>query len=315
MNLRPTLNVGRSIISLLAPMTGDVSTGTVTLTATGPNVVLPQNTFGFSIVDAKSNAPTVSIPGVATFNSSDVLGAETIADAISPDLLVKTTAETTVTSSGVSVPFRTILGGPRANLPTGTRILLDPPVDGLEFEGVVDAPGFTGGTTSTKYASAKTVRLYEGIGPEDAAEDLFRSGTAQFPALVLIWNQTGDREEAGRDRYIVSESWTLAVIASRLDSDTRRRSEASAILDEAEELLCARCSTDGFVFSAPAPLLIRGRRRVKYGSNAYIYALSVTTTRGIERREHRTFHDWKQTKISGTTNGVPLINNVIVEQP
>ncbi|AUX31928.1 MULTISPECIES: hypothetical protein [Sorangium] len=280
------LRAARCLMSLLAPLTGNVSTGSVTATATSSPLVLPRNTYGVGILSGS----------------------------LDPLTLVKTTAETTVTAGGTSVPIRSVLGGQRVNLAAGTTIRWDPAIPGLQPTAIVLAPGMTGGTQAVGFGAVAQVRLYESTG----VEDLFKTGAGLFPALVLVWSGSDDDENVGRTTTLLRERWVLAVVASRTDGDETRRAEALQILEDASELIHKQSVVDGEVFTAPQPVLVNARSRIVSTSAAYIYGIQFSTVRSLEKHESRVFPAFEQVEAQWPLPGTPeasVVTDVVIPIP
>lgn len=297
------LRAARAIMHKLAPLTGTVATGNLTVQATGADVVLPRNSYAIPIIESE--------PGRR---------------ALSPHVLLKTTEEATVTAAGASVPVKTILGGsatgPAANLTAGTEVRWSPGIEGIEAVSVVAAPGLTGATKATGYGAVKAIRFYEQIGPAQAAADLFRAktGVGGFPALVLIWSFTDADDRRGESKRTYGEQWILACVSSRTDSDDERRNEGLFIMEEASELLTNTTTVDEFPLSSPAGLEIRRRDRLVASESSYIYTITFRTEHTLRRRDEREFPFWETFMLdhdtaSGVDPEVPIVDQAHYAMP
>lgn len=193
------------------------------------------------------------------------------------------TADTVLSTAGVTVPISSIVGGARHNtLPSGTKVRWFPPHSEVEATSVIlDAP--TGGDDS---GLVKSVLLYEQMHAQ-AAEDLFKAAAHAYPAIVLAWEDTGGYERKGPGVVLRFDRWSLYVVVSRLDAYERRGADGLEILDAAEELLTERSSADGLRVSAP-PLEITSRGRRGISPQTFVYVMSFATYRTVKRDDAST---------------------------
>lgn len=274
------LRTARAIFSILSPMTGTGSTGNLTVASTSGTPVLPKNTYCVPIVGGAPNY----------------------------DALLKTTAATTLSTSGVSVPCKSILGGTQANLAAATSVRWNPQQSGVQAASVVASGGLTGGAFATSFGSVKSIRMYEQIGTAQQQRDLFAAKVGRFPALVLMWDSSPTAERASKRESLVDENFVLAVVASRLDSDEERRAEGLHIMEEASERLHGRCAVDGEVFSAPEPLLVNSRQRLVTTESSYIYVIRFSVQRTLVGREPtRTFANLDKFRHDASTADAPVL--------
>lgn len=284
------LVVARACMTLLGPMTGTGATGNITVTSTGATGSVPKNSYARAVING----------------------------ARSKHVLLKVTATTAVTSSGTSVPVKAIFGNTAGNLIAGTTVRWDPPLTGITATATVAVPGLADAAEATGRGSVKEVVFYEDI--RTAGEDLFKSGVGRFPALVLCWEESRDRDELGRRIDVLEEQFVLFVITSRKDDHESRQGEGLDILEEATERLFRREACDGSKFTSPAPLLIRRRGRLAYSPEHYIYWVRFTVDRSVTRREPSDVADWtgwalwEQTRIdvdtdTGTPPEVPIVDD------
>lgn len=288
------LVVARACMTLLGPMTGTGATGTLAVASTGATGTVPKNSYARAIVGNQR----------------------------SKHVLLKVTEETSVTSSGTAVPVKAIFGNTAGNLAEGAVARWDPPLSGIAATATVEAPGLSGAIEATGRGSVKEIVFYEDV--RTANEDLAKSGVGRFPALVLCWEESRDRDEMGRTKNVIEESFVLFVVTSRKDDHESRQGEGLDILEEATERLFRREACDGSKFTSPAPLLIRRRGRLVYGPEHYIYWARFTVDRSVTRREPSDAADWtgwalwEQTRIDVTTDTdtspeAPIVTNAIHE--
>lgn len=309
---KDTPEIERAILSILCPLTGDPGRGLVMVSSsTGGAVTLPPRAHGYAILAPVGNAANVTLPNGGSIPAAGVLGTSPPAMA-SHMLVVLDDGE--ALPGGAAIGAKTVSGGLRANLVPGTRIFFDPPIPGVEAEAVVGPAGFSGATAPPAYAGVRTVATYEAVDAREVADDLFRAGINEFPAIALVYVGRGDKRPAGVRRWITEERWSLVVVTSRNDGDPLRRNECVRILDAAEGLLDGRSSVElRMLFSAPAPLRTRARNRVSFGPTAYVWALAMTTERGIagasphgSAEGYPVPRPWTQTKTTATTGEPPI---------
>lgn len=273
----------RAILSLLQPMNGDIATGQASCAALTAPVVLKKNTYLIPVVNGRAL----------------------------PEYLFKTAADATIGLSNTAFAIKSLFGHPDHNLPIGTKLLFDPPVDGLpEFATVSTA--CSGAILFTGFGTVKTVKLYESIPAGELNEKMFNSDS-ETPALILTWMGSGESDPAGRGVAHLEDRWMLYAISARSTSDHSRRAEGLYILDEATEWLFDRSHVDNECFSSPANLEITGRERLTINATTYAYTLTFKTQRTVEKRDRRTFPKWNTATLtapSTTSNGdpVPLVD-------
>lgn len=278
------VRIERALMSVLAPLTGSRAAGHVRARAVSADVVLPKNTYGVPI--------HVSAAGVAQASASRLL---------------KTAGEEVVTRDGVVVPVVSVLGGSDVNFAGGTRVRWDPPVDGLELEAQVVAPGLLGGAAATAPGAARRIVTYEGIGPGTAADDLWKARVGEFPAVVISWEGSSPGEHVGKLRCRRKHRFRLYVVTSRLDGDDARRDEAKTLLEAIAEILVDRSAADDESFSNP-PVEIGSGARLALGPQSFVYFLEALVSHATHRVEFRTFAPWLSSTeriVTGPTPGYP----------
>jgi hypothetical protein len=271
------IRTARAIFALLAPLTGDRSSGAITAHATGADVEIPRNSY--------------LVPTKGTIDAR---------------VLVKTSAATTVTAAGVEVPVLSVYGGGAVNLPEGTELRWVPGIEGVESTCSVTT-ALTGGSQAEGFGVARTVRMYEQIRSGSVEEDIFRAKAGGFPALVLMWDSSEPSEPITRAGQRFRENWTLAVVASRGESDDLRRAEGLSVMQQARELLVGRHAVDGESFSYPPGIEIGRARRLVINNNVYVYTLAFTTVSTMEKRDDRVFQPWLVTRYDMDTGAEPAV--------
>ena len=274
-NGSPTFRIQHAILSVLQPLTGDRSAGSVTARATGADVVVEKNTYLVA-------APAAPSGGKGQLDYT---------------LLFKTTAETTVTSSGTPVPVVSVLGGARQNLPAGTPLAWYPPVDGLNLLATVTNAGITGARAPDGLEAVQQIVCFESVV---SGQDFFRAGAGKLPALVVCWEGANDGEKAGIAHTIRDYRFRIFVGVDRLDSQNPRRNAGLAILDALAELLLDRSSVDGEVFSAP-PCAGGAAGRLRWDPANLMYYFDLKTSWSTRRRDAREKVPWTMTRIESVT--------------
>jgi len=286
-----TTRTARAILEVLRPLTGEPATGTALVSATAGDVVLPAGCFFAPLKQSVSKL-----------------------ESLDRENLVRSRSETIINASGVSVPIISMLGGVRQNIEAGTRLRVDPPLDGLETFATIEAPGMVGGLSATGPGSVAQALEFETITSAALARELFnarlQSGT---PSLVLAWESSGSGESVARGAAVRPERWTLYVVTTRADGAGQRRDVARDILDAVESYLHDRKSVAGFRFSNPSTRVI-GRSRLAVTKTSYVYAVQIETFGAVQRIDTRgatspdgeiTFTEWKTTQLDLPTADVP----------
>ena len=272
--MNPTLRIERALMSVLgqAGLTGARATGTATARALDGDVALTRPAYAVPIVTSSAgNAQRM------------------------PQRLVKVRADVTVTKAGVAVPILAVTGGPGWNYPAGTRLRWDPPLEGLEADAVVDAPGMTGGAYATGRPLVKRVVSFEAATTGPDVVQFWAAEAGEFPAVVVSWEGSSPTGRRGMGRQGKQDRYRLYVVVSRLDADLDRSHDGKAILDELAAILCDRAEADGEAFSRP-PIFLHDAGRLPSKPSAYIYWLDVEVSYTAMRRELRTFADWTSTR-------------------
>lgn len=275
-----TTRTARAILEVLRPLTGDPATGTATMTATGADIEVEAGSFLAPVRKTRGGSRKID-----------------------RDNLVRTREDTTITSTGTAVGIISMLGGARQNLPAGTVLRFDPPLEGVEETAPVAAL-MTGGADATGVGAVKQIVEAEQLESASAALDIFNAKVSSgAPAIVLAWDGSGPVERIGRGVLSQVDSWTLFAIVSRADSSAGRRSEGRDIVDAIRGYLLDRGSVAGYVFSSP-PTQIVGRVRTAITKGSYVYAVQIETMSHPKRIETRgatspdgemTWSEWRRT--------------------
>lgn len=315
------VDTARAILAAAQPTTGDRASGTVAVTTTGSEVVLPRNSVLLPVLNGQ----------------------------IRNELIFKTDKGThlqngcpkyswLIPAGGASVSVISNVGGARHNLPAGTVLRWDPPITGLSPTATVEAPGFAGGADPTFFGGLKSAVVYEQFGGPSPSLEIFRSRMNLLPGMMVVWDGSEPADgaatnqlergssRAGRDSLLFREKFLILVIVNRKDSDDKRRDEGLEALDSLTEWLTDRQSVDGLVFSTPTGAQIRERFRLSGDSlvyqEHYIYGMRLSVVRAYTRRDARSYNDWLSTRIdwlTGTDNAPtdlekkPIVRNQIVQ--
>ncbi len=263
----------RGLMSVIQPLTGTRATGHVLAHATSAPVSVARNSYAVPVVLSAAGTPMAAY-----------------------ERLVKTADDVEVTAAGTQVPVMSTLGGANVNLPAGTKLVWDPPIEGLEARSDVVAPGLTGGVEATGLGVVKRVATYEGLGAADAAAALFRAGLGAFPAVVIAREGASDGGTKGRDVEMRLHRFRFYVVCERLDGDDPRRHEGEAILDYLEAMLARRSAVDGENISSPS-IQLGEQGRFAIASSSYIHFLDVLVSAAVKRKELREFPPWLRTDL------------------
>lgn len=280
-------------MALLQPLTGERSTGTATVKADpGPTAVLPPNTYAVPIV------------------GGDMRFTSLLRVAVNP----AAEAGWTVDTIGTPVALTSLVGGIDVNLPAGTEIRWWPTVPGIEAKSVLATP-LVGGTKAVGIGALAQVVLFEQLRADlsRASEDLFKSLVSRFPAAVLVWEGLGPADgstvspldqggaRVGRGIKLYAYQWDLFVVTSRDDSDSARREEGLALVEEIIEHIQDKQIVDGVPFSSPTGIQIVDCRRWLVATSFYVYLIRFATVSSVKARDPRTWNPWLITKLDVTT--------------
>jgi hypothetical protein len=279
------IDTARNIMAILQPATGDRSSGPVTLTASGGDVTVPKNTFAMPIVNGTRRA----------------------------DLLLKVgegpneDRSWTVTSGGTAVTFVSNIGGIRHNIPINTQISFDPPLSGLISTVPTADSAFTGGTDPTVFGTIKDMVIYEHFEGANFGIDLKRSGIKKFPCVIISWtntepadgttiSQTERPTRANATGVLYKDTFNLAIVSSKDQSDHSRRHEGLEIVDTMARLLTDRRGVDNSPVSNPGGIQIRSIIREDGPEDIYqkfyIYDMLLSTERNLQQLDSRVYNDW-----------------------
>lgn len=275
-NANTIVRLERAVLSVLQPITGTRSVGTALVRALGADVVLPARSY--------------AVPSPAS---------NTGAAELEYRLLVKTTEAITVTSAGTSVPITSVLGGTDANLASGTVLLWDPPIAGIEPLSVIEDP-LVGGTPNPDVDAVEQIVIFEGLGPANTAQSMWQGGLGRYPALVVAWEDSSPVRRAGFGKTTRAHHMRVFVIVDRVDGHNQRRDQGKRILDAVDELLSDRAEVDGEVFSSP-PIKGGAQGRIALGQGSYVYFYDFVATHTTTRRDSRTRGPWNKTREQLTT--------------
>lgn len=262
----------RHLMAVMQPQTGDRASGVATVTASGDDVTVPRSTYAIPVIGGKARADLV-------FKVGDGPNAD---------------KSWTATSDGVDVNFLSNIGGSRHNIDDVTTLLFDPPITGIDS--VVVNGDFTGGANTTFLGGIKDMVQYEQLDGADPSLDLSRSPIKGFPGVVVTWQGSKGIEGAmPRGVQKSEETFTIAIITNRGESDHIRRQEGQAAMDALTSLLIDRKAVDGVPFSNPTGVIIqtRGRERIthKVHQKFYVYYIVVMVTSTFNQTDSRVYHN------------------------
>lgn len=275
------MHVGRRIMALLQPLTGDRSSGTVTIATTEEtaSLELAKNTNILPILPSSAPGSTA----VAVAHQRPFRLAEAV----------------TVTPDGVDVAVTSLLGGIAHNLPAGTRFRIAP--EDNRIASIEASTDLAGATDYTGTGALKQVLMYEQIGGGNAQRDMFLAKLAgRCPAAVLVWESWTAQQRLASNKTKGLDTWSMHVVVSRADAGELRALEGLEILDLVMELVGMVEGVDGETITNGLSSLVNGAR-VTAADSAYIYAVRFQTSRVITRRDTREFLEWLTTSYTLVT--------------
>jgi hypothetical protein len=284
--------LGRALFATIAPATGVRGTGAMTVTAPdNPDpIALPRNTYLVPVVGGNERT----------------------------DLLYKTTEDWVIPSvrdgaTEPGVPITSNIGGARHNLPAGTVLRFDPPVDGIHPTATLDAD-----MTDASDAGAliRSAGFYEDLDLANPSDDLFAARVGDR-GVMLIWSRSEPAEgalggmrqgsnRATRAARFWREHFVLYVVVSRLTGDTRRRQDGHLIVQAITRLLTDRHQNDDGeqLSTVGSGVEITERARLGRRANHYIYGVQLRVNQTLEATiSGRTFAPWLRTHYEGTLPG------------
>jgi hypothetical protein len=300
------LMIARSVMAVLAPLTGTRSSGTVTVKATGSDVKFPGGCFAAPIIESESGNKAIARdkPVFVGMNPSTAEG------------------DWTVTAAGTALPVTSLLGGARHNFEAAsTTLRWDPAMTGVELVSAL-AGDMTGGLDPTGDAHVKRILLYEDLSTAEIALQVFQAKMlTQAPAVILAWAGTGAGERMGRSVWQRPDRWVAYVVVTRQSGTVERGHEGLNLLDLVESYLGERGAVDGRNFSDP-PVTIVGASRHSTTPSSFVYALTFETTSALQRTDTRLaegkFGPWDRTNYDvtvATAVPFPLVVDAEYDQP
>lgn len=283
-------SLGRAILAQLSPLTGARASGEVSVTAGAAAVVVPANTYLLPVVRGE----------------------------LRDDLPFKTVGDWQVNAGATSsIPIVSNVGGARMNLDAATVFRFDPPIDGVEGDVLLDAPGTAGGNDDG--ALLRRMGFFEDLDAQNASQDIFAGKLTEYPALMLTWQNSepaegamaGLRQGNNRGRRAVKffrEYFVAYIAVGRLAADRRRRQEGLVAAQAASRLLTDRLQNDDGeqLCSVGGGVEIIGRTRVKRGPRHYIYAVRLRVNQVLQQAaDTRVFHRWETTRIVSSLEAEP----------
>lgn len=281
--------LGRALFATLAPATGVRGTGTITITALpgAGDVTLPANSYLVPVVGGN----------------------------LRTDMLYKTheawvvhAVDVPVSEDGVTI--KSNIGGARFNLPAGTVLRFDPPVDGFAPTATLDAD-----MTDASDAGAliRSAGFYEDLDLSNPSDDLFAARVGDR-GVMLIWSRSepaegalgGMRQGSNRATRVARfwrEHFVLYVVVSRLTGDSRRRQDGHLIVQAITRLLTDRHQNDDGeqLSTVGSGVEITERARLGRRANHYIYGIQLRVNQTLEATTTgRSFARWLRTHYEGT---------------
>lgn len=264
-----TLGIQRHIMAMLAPLMGSRASASVTAAATGSDVTACR---GWHLLHVRRS------PGTGR---SEL-------DRTSPYVV---TADTVVTSAGVSVPLRSTLGGARQRIEPGDALVWDLPRAGLTLQAqAIAAASGTDAPDGPK--KVRSIVPFQDAGGLDGLKRLFnaQAGQRQYPCIVVAAGAGNAAplatKHAANGRRL---NWRIMLIMGGTQPQLAQHANTLTLLDEIESRLVGNNTVDGVVFSQP--LLYGGRTlmRIAGGGKSFntAWAITVRSTEGIPRYDDR----------------------------
>jgi hypothetical protein len=264
-------SLARALLAQLSPLTGTRATATLRIVNdSGGIVVVPANTYLVPVVGNER---------------ADELAFKTTRDPITARAHGQGGNWTVLQGNRVRVRVQSNLGGVRHNLPAGTRMLFDPPIEGLTATLFNDA---SGGTDSSLLRRAT---YYEELDGARIERDLQNARVHSLPGVVLIWAGSAPAEgrtvgleqgstRASFEQRVMRETFELFVVAGNMGGDSSRRSDGLVTLQAVTRMLTDQVSNlDGELLAVVGSLEILGRERFERGQRTYVYRMQVRCSR------------------------------------
>ena len=281
------LTVGRGILAMLQPMTGERAVGSVMFNpVSGATERLPPYTFLSPVINGQYRPDLAfKIP----YNDADPDGAYTIA------------------AAGTPVPVISNIGGKRHNVPVSTLFRIEPDA-GSNVQGTgYAATAFTGGTDAQDSTDIETndlglanAVLYETFGSSESIEQFNANVGGRWPLVILFWsgdepadgfasNNTSAPTKRGSHAMQYAQDFELWLVCNRVDSEAQRRGQAMRLLDAISYEIYDRMSVDGLVISSPGGIKIKRRAREtgsgeQFFKNYRVYSMSLSATVTQEKK-------------------------------
>lgn len=266
-----TLGIQRHIMAMLAPLMGTRATANVTATATGADVTVR---CGWHLLRIRRSAAT---------------GRGEL-DRAAPYVV---TADTVVSSGGVSVPIKSTLGGARQNIEAGDLLVWDPPdVGGIAAQAQAVAASTDGADAANGPKLVRSIVPFQDAGGLDGLKRLFsaQAGQRQYPCIVVAAGAGSPAplatKHAASGRRL---NWRIMLIMDGARPQLAQHSNTLTLLDEIESRLVGNNTVDGIVFSQPMTYGGRTLMRIAGGGSAFhtAWAITVRSTEGIPRHDDR----------------------------
>jgi hypothetical protein len=192
----------------------------------------------------------------------------------------------------------------------------------------VTRTGTEGGTNPTGDLSLFNFVSFESFGAKPSLE-LFKSAIGgKFPAAIIHWIEDEPADglttssvnrptHRGIDKMSYVDLFEIIIVSSRSDSEIERRGQGLRILDEMSAWLLDRTTVDNERLSSPGGLHIRRRYRAGNGEDGfykafYVYAMQLTATVTIVRRDLRTYDELKKFRIDAPREDHPAADLPVV---
>jgi hypothetical protein len=274
----------RNCLAAIQPLTGDRSSGTITVTATGADVSLSMGTWAYPIVGGQVQTDRI-------FKAEEGPNAD---------------KSWTITSDGVDVDFISNVGGEKHNVSDLTQFVFLPPLSGIDS--AVASGAFSGATNPTFYGGIKETFVFEHVNGPAQQIDIERMKLRGTPAVIVVWNSSEPSDGVmsssnnpgshcrGRFSSSFRELLTMVIIVSKSYNEAARSEEGLYIMDKIARYLNRRQSADGCLISSPSPIMVQTRNRVSIPKEPYqkhyIYSVTFSIENAYTMTDDRSYSDW-----------------------
>lgn len=258
--------------------------------------------------------------------ANGALGIPVVNGSERPDLMLKVERNSAasdglwpVTSTGSDVGVTTIQGGDWTELAASTPVRWVSSKPGLVEMGAVSSSGVSGGTSLGTFGALRQVRSYRDLRDTNQAQSFWRARLGEFPAACIRWLNTtladgstgpswgyagGTRVARGNRLYC--DTFEIALVTTRLDSNYQREREGEILRDSVLELLSDRQVWRGMELSRPSGIQVLEARQELTTPTSYIDVVRIALQYVLTRHgEAAAGQPWISTryKLTAPTSG------------